>query len=335
MGQNFGAARVRKELFGRSYVGGIVTSVEGGGLSNQVAAVDARIVLKEHLNIAALVGRSFDPGVDGDQWVRHGAAEWRSDLIDAGATYLEIQPDFNPGIGFVRRKEQMTGARVSLKPRPGAEIIRQIQVTPRLVYFHDHANVIRSRRAQTQFVTLFESGERIDISVQNQLERLPQPFRISRDVTLPVGRYDWNEGALTFRTFNGRPLSGQVGMTVGDFYSGTKRSWLAQGEWRPNSNLSLAPSYRFNDVNLVEGSFDTHLVGLRANVSFTTDLLTSAFLQYNSAGELAAVQVRLNYIFRTIDNLFVVYNETRFVDGVFQDEANRSFVVKTTYSLHR
>ena len=45
-------------------------------------------------------------------------------------------------------------------------------------------------------------------------------------------------------------------MTVGDFYSGTKRSWLAQGEWRPNSNLSLAPSYRFNDVNLVEGSFD-------------------------------------------------------------------------------
>ena len=62
-GRNFGAARVRKELFGRSYVGGVVASVEGGGLSNQVAAVDARIVVKEHLNIGALVGRSFDPTV--------------------------------------------------------------------------------------------------------------------------------------------------------------------------------------------------------------------------------------------------------------------------------
>ena len=335
VGQNYGAARVRKELFARSYIGGIVTSLEGDGISNQVAAADARFVVKEHLNIGALVGRSFDPGVDGEQWVRHGAAEWRSDLIDAGATYLDIQPAFNPGIGFVRRNEAMMGGRISLKPRPGAERIRQLQLTPSLVYFRDEERIIRSRRAQFQFVTLFESGERIDVNVQNQLERLPRPFRISRDVTLPVRRYDWNEGGITFRTFNGRSLSGRFGVTAGEFYSGTKRSLELQGEWRPNENLSVAPSYRFNNVDLVEGDFDTHLVGLRANVSFTTDLLTSAFFQYNSSGELAAIQVRLNYIFRTIDNIFIVYNETRFIDGVFQNEANRSFVVKTTYSLHR
>ena len=76
-------------------------------------------------------------------------------------------------------------------------------------------------------------------------------------------------------------------------------------------------------------------MGLRANLSFTTNVLTSTFLQYNSSGELAALQVRLNYIFRTIDNIFIVYNETRFVDGIFEDESNRSLVVKTTYSLHR
>ena len=191
------------------------------------------------------------------------------------------------------------------------------------------------KSALVQFGTLFESGERVDVSVQRQLERLPRPFRISRDVTLPVGRYDWNQGAIAFSTFNGRPLSGQLGVSVGDFYSGTKRSLVVQGEFRPSENLSFAPSYRYNDVNLPEGNFETHLAGLRANVSFTTDLLTSAFLQYNSSGELAAIQVRLNYIFRTIDNIFVVYNETRFVDGIFREESNRSFVVKTTYSLHR
>ena len=104
-GQNFGAARIRKDLLGRSYVGAVVTSRTGGGADNQVVAVDARFVLKEHLNIGALLGRSFDPGVDGDDWVRHAGAEWRSDLIDLGATYLEIGPSFNPGIGFVRRRE--------------------------------------------------------------------------------------------------------------------------------------------------------------------------------------------------------------------------------------
>ena len=64
-------------------------------------------------------------------------------------------------------------------------------------------------------------------------------------------------------------------------------------------------------MHLGPGAFVTHLFGLRANVSFSTSLLTSAFVQYNSAGQLAATQIRVNYIFRTIDNVYVVYSETR------------------------
>ena len=107
------------------------------------------------------------------------------------------------------------------------------------------------------------------------------------------------------------------------------------GEFRPNATVNLSPSYKFNDIDLVEGSFNTHLFGLRADVSFTSNLLTSTFLPYDSKGELAALQVRFNYIFRTIDNFFIVYNEPRFTDGVFSGESDRSLILKITYSLHR
>lgn len=50
---------------------------------------------------------------------------------------------------------------------------------------------------------------------------------------------------------------------------------------------------------------------------------------------MAAIQVRFNYIFRTIDNVYVVFNETRFTGGVFADRSNRSLVLKVTYSVHR
>ena len=63
--------------------------------------------------------------------------------------------------------------------------------------------------------------------------------------------------------------------------------------------------------------------------------LTSIYAQYNSAGQLAATQVRLNYIFRTIDNFYLVFNDTRFTEGVFEGQANQSLVAKMTYSLHR
>jgi hypothetical protein len=88
-------------------------------------------------------------------------------------------------------------------------------------------------------------------------------------------------------------------------------------------------------VNLAAGAFVTHLFGLRANVSFSTNLLTSAFLQYNSTGQLAASQIRVNFIFRTIDNIYVVYNESRYTAGAFDGRANKSLVMKATYSLHR
>lgn len=122
---------------------------------------------------------------------------------------------------------------------------------------------------------------------------------------------------------------------MGDFYDGTKKTLTLNGDLRPSRLVSFNPSYQINDVQLSRGSFVTHLVGVRANISFSTTLLTSAFLQYNSAGELAATQVRLNYIFRTIDNFYVVYNESRYTDGAFDGRANKSLVMKATYSVHR
>lgn len=58
------------------------------------------------------------------------------------------------------------------------------------------------------------------------------------------------------------------------------------------------------------------------------------FFQYNSDGQLAATQVRLNYIFRDIDNFYIVFNDTHFTAGPLSGHSNRSLVAKITYSLH-
>jgi hypothetical protein len=160
-------------------------------------------------------------------------------------------------------------------------------------------------------------------------------FAVGPGVVLPVGVYDWNGMTATLRTYNGRPLSGSVALTVGEFYDGDKRTLNVQADLRPGRTLSFNPTYQINDADLGPGSFVTHLTGLRANLSFSTDLLASAYVQYNSAGQLAASQIRFNYIFRTIDNLYVVFNENRYMEGPFRGRSNRSLVMKITYSLHR
>ena len=334
-GENFTVARFRKELLDRSYVGGIVTNREGGGNSNQVAGVDANFLLFGHLTVAGLAAKSSTPGVNSKQWAKQIGTNWRDDFLEAGIIYMRVDPNFDPGIGFVRRRDRMIGTRWFIKPRPGGESIRQFLINPSIVFFHNDEDILRTRRSTLQFTTAFQSGDRLVFDYENRLERLFRPFRIGPGVTLPLGKYQWNAGGVTFRSFNGRRVSGNAGVNIGDFYDGTKRTLSLSGDFRPSEKLQFSPSYTFNDIDLLEGSFNTNLFGLRANVSFTNNLLTSTFFQYNSRGNLAAIQFRLNYIFRTIDNFYVVYNQTRFTDGVYSGESDRSLVVKITYSLHR
>jgi len=334
-GENFAVARIRKEILGRSYVGAIVTNRQGGGDWKRVTGVDTRLVFKEYLNVAGLLAKSFAPGTASQQWARQLGAEWRDDLLEAGVNYIDIDPDFEPGIGFVRRRDRLIGTRVLFKPRPGGELIRQVIISPSLVYFHNNEKVLRTRITSMRLALLFQSGDQLEFNVENRLERLFKDFAISPGVELPVDLYQWNTAGVSVSSYNGRSFSAGAGVDMGDFYNGTKRSLNLSGEIRPNQNLNFSPSYEFNDIDLLEGAFNTHLFGLRSSISFTNNLLTSAFLQYNSSGDLAALQVRFNYIFRTIDNLFVVYNETRFVDGALVGLSNRSLLVKLTYSLHR
>ena len=334
-GENYAVGRIRKEILGRSYIGAIVTNRQGAGRWNRVAGGDARFVLKRYLNIGALFAKSSEKLGGDKSWARQAGIEWRDDRIEAGVNYINIDPNFNPGIGYVRRRDRMIGERISWRPRPGVKGIRQLEVTPTSVAYHNSAGVLQSRQSKMQVAASFQSGDRIELDVSNVFEQLPRRFNIGPGVTLPVGSYQWNESVMTFRSYNGRKVSGTVGFNFGDFYDGMKHTWPFAADVRPNKNISFNPTFNYNNVDLVEGSFNTRLAGLRSNVSFTNRLLTSAYLQYTSAGQLAALQLRLNYIFRTIDNFFIVYNETRYTDGIFDGKANRSLVLKVTYSLHR
>jgi opacity protein-like surface antigen len=335
--ESFAAFRVKRPLLGRSYVGALVTSRDGGDRSNLVMAADARFVFWRSLNVMGLLAKSDDSETSGEEWAKHLGAEWRADLLEAGVTYLDIDPQFAPGIGFVRRSDRLLGARASLKPRPrGGGPVRQFDVTPHAVFYHDGASrVLENRELRLALGASLQSGDRIAVRADHNVERLTQPFRVATGVSVPPGRYAWRTVGLTLTPFNGRPVSGRVDLLTGGFYDGTKTTWDLQGDLKPTPNLSFNPSYQVNRVDLDQGSFATHLLGLRANVSLTGNLLTAAYVQYNSSGDLAALQLRFNYIFRGIDNVYVVYNDTHFTDGVFDGKSNRSLVLKVTYSVHR
>ena len=333
--ENFLVGRVRKEVMERSYVGAIFTNRQGGGRGNRVAGADARFVFRKHLNVLGLVATSADSADPERRWAVQTATSWQSDLVEAAANYIDIDPGFTPGVGYVRRNDRMMAGRFSLRPRPGGRVVRQLEFMTSAVYFDDRHSASESGEATIWFGMDFQTGDRITAKMDRQVERLPEPFEIHPGVVLAARRYEYPRYEVAVQSFNGRRLSGRVEANIGPFYTGRQESYEFGVDYRPDEKMSFEGSYELNNVDLVEGAFNTHLIGVKSNVSFTPSLLSSAYIQYNSTGSLAAVQLRLNYIFRTIDNFYVIYNETRFTEGVFTGRSNRSLTAKVTYSLQR
>src|SRR4030095_1183008 len=99
-------------------------------------------------------------------------------------------------------------------------------------------------------------------------------------------------------------------------------------------NLSLAPSYQFNRVELKRSqNFTSHLINSQVNYAFNNRWLTATTLQYSSLARLAVVNFRLNYIYRPNDDFFLIYNESRTQpSGAVPGPWNRSLIAKVTRS---
>lgn len=332
--ESFGVFRFQREVAGRSYFGAIGTARDGTrGLQSTVGA-DAQIVLKRYLRVSSLVAATHDPGGSW-RWSRFGGLTWSSDRFDASAAHVDVEAGFNPALGFVRRHDRRLQLDASYKPRPASGRVRQFALSPSLVSHYDPQGALLTREVEFEVETEFQSGDEIEVSLVQATERLPEPFEISDGVVLPGRRFDWRTAAMDVRTFEGRPVSGSLSVETGGFYSGSRSTVEMSATVRAGRHVAAAPTYAFNEVALHEGRFRTHLLGLRFDGSFSRNLLASAFVQYDSEGRLASVQVRLNWILRNIDNFYVVFNQTTLSGRSLARRTDRSLVAKVTYSVYR
>ena len=78
------------------------------------------------------------------------------------------------------------------------KLIRNFEISPSLVYFHNENRVLKSRNTDLGFGVAFQSGDRLTLNLENDMERLFREFPIAPGVTLPVGLYQWNAGGGEF-----------------------------------------------------------------------------------------------------------------------------------------
>jgi hypothetical protein len=348
---DYAVARVRRNLFSNSDVGGIVMmrrSVHDGSDRNLVYGTDADVRLPGDVDWSAFLLGTNTPGVSGGQYAYRTSLMHEGDFVHWKVGVMTLGENFRDDLGYYRR----TGARKwildsGLRPRFDAAEkigIREIHPHTSWNYYTDLSGRIVGKLLHTGITAFLSNGGNSQLAVNPTFERIDEPLVVDKDVpALPAGAYGWTDWKLDFTWNPSSPVSFMAAYTWGGLWTGTQHTWKGELTLQPGYHLRTTIGMQRTQARLTYPASDTAapadarfvkaLWTARAAYSFSTKLHLDALLQYDTEEDLVNVNVRLDLLHAPMSDLYIVYNEQRFVTPGQDPLPGRSVILKLTRML--
>ena len=335
---NFSVARIKRDILRRSSVGALFTnrsvSTHGPGAA-RTYGVDGTFSFHDNIHLLGYAARTDTPGYRDRNLSYQGKFDYTGDLIGVMVNHLLVEDNFIPDVGFVRRDNfRQSTLQWRISPRPDIDAIRQFRTGGNLDYtLTADTSQLETRRFILGGEMEFENGDRLTLTRMDNYELLREPFSPAKDVTLPIGGYDFTEYSVTYLLGQQHRANGQVAVRRGGYFNGDITSVdFSAGYVELTRHLSIEPTVSFNWIDLPQGSFRTDLTVARVNYTFTPRMFFAGLLQYNSSTDTVGANLRFRWEYTPGSELFVVYTEDRDTLGLRPDRStflrNRGFVVK-------
>ena len=328
--------RLKRDLGQRSSVGMIYTQLDPrGGGTNRLYGVDLDYKPNRQSAFYLFGAASEDQGRSGDAGAFGSGYAYTARSVRANVDLMESQGDFNPGSGFLLRRDfRRYNPRLRWEPRINRGVVRSLTLEAELDYFErESLGRVESRKLLLAPIGMRTTGDdRFRLAFVDEVEQLFEPFEIRPGIVIPPGLYRFNSIFLRGFSNQGRRLAWRGNFNIGEFMSGDRRSFMLSNFVRLSRHLLTEFSWNYNDVVLPQGNFTATIYTVRLDAAFSPDLRLNTLAQYNDAAELAGINVRFNWIYKPGANLFVVYNHNWDTPTFSAREtARRELIVKFNY----
>lgn len=337
---NYTVLRVKRNVFAQSTIGGIFLNRAGGTGPdyNRTAGIDLNFVLSPAARLTGLVARTFTPGVTSEDWAAAIDFAYQKDQYNYDLTYLDVQPQFNDEMGYIRRVDtRNTRVKAFWTPRPRWSGIRQVSIGGVVDNYDTHAGVTESRTSDGQFGITFNDTSVLTVDAIRDYDLLTDPFALGNGV-VPVGEYRWTTMQAAFTSSPRHRLAGTGYLQAGSYYNGDKSTVSGSLSLQATASFLVEMAYSRNQIQLPQAPvYVANTVSTRLSYSFSPTLFVKGFVQYNDARKQATLNLLVWSIYRPGSDFYVVYNEGW--DTVPTPRAspvrNRSLSVKLTCWLSR
>jgi hypothetical protein len=326
--KDFFVARVKRNIFKQSYVGGIFTSGDPANPTySRTYGGDFRLFSSHFLDkdqnfgVDGFLLKTSNEGLRGKDSSFGFGVRYPNDLWGLSLDWKQIGENFRPALGFVPHTDvRKLSISAEFDPRPKDFLnVRQM--------FHEFFftrftnlthNQVESWRLFTAPINYeLNSGEHVEFNYAPQFERLFAPFEIAEGVTLPAGDYRFTRWRFEINTASKRRWKFDNAWWFGSFWSGHADQIETSFQYKvaPHFQTSLTLEQTF--ARLKQGNFVARVFIFRADYSVSPLLTFFNLVQFDNESRNLGWQSRVRWILRPGNDVFLVFSQ-----GWLQDEAH-------------
>lgn len=340
LSRNFMVASLQRRVFSRSNIGFIFVNKEYSNEPeahnfNRVAGIDYNLASNDSRWTGKFFyHRSFSPENPGKQFAEGARLNFNSKQVHAALTQTIVGENYKAETGYVPR----TGY-YHFSPELGYLWIPNRKVVSHgpvldADYYYDSA--IGQTDHEFTLLYKFEFSDRsiFDAGMKDfyvYLEDDFDPTHISDTTLLKGTDYSTKVGFIDYFSDTRKLFNYSASITKGGFYSGEIGMVNGQMSYRFQPYLNLSVHLSYTDINLPE-PFERAkfwLIGPKVDLTLSDKVFFSTFVQYNEQIENMNVNMRFQWRYKPVSDLFVVYTGNYFTGD--WGPRNRALVVKLSY----
>ncbi|HUX95430.1 MAG TPA: DUF5916 domain-containing protein [Bacteroidales bacterium] len=344
---NYAVGVLQRKVFQRSNLSAFMVNKEVMFINEEDTAFtgnDFNRVAGAEFNLASADNRwtgktfyhqSFYPGADGDAAAAAANIIYATQYVNATLNQAWVGADYTAEVGYIRRRgyyEVNPGFQYKFFPK-SSRIANHGPIFKTMMLF-DPSMKLTDRESEVSYQIEWLNKSTLKVDFENSYVYLPDPFDPTNNGGVPLPAetdYRWNELSATFSSDIRKPFNFTIMSLYGGFYNGTRYALNSEIYYRvqPYAALSLVSSY--NNIKMPDPHSDAELIlfGPRLDFTFTDRLFFTSLVQYNNQIDNMNINLRFQWRFAPVSDLFIVYTENSYPSG--HDVKNRGLVFKISY----
>jgi hypothetical protein len=280
--------------------------------------------------------KSFTPNATGNDFLNAANFQYSQRKWILSWQHEIVGENYNAEVGYIPRNNYIKlnpSITRLFFPKSGTILSHGPQFTS--TYYYNN-NLLTTDYSNTLiYLITYRDKSTLSWIAQNTFVELLSPFDPTRIGKAPLEKgtqHKWTNIGLDWISAPQHLLTYSISTRIGGYYANGKLLSISGNvgyRIQPFVNIDFSSTYNHIQLPSPWGNNNFLLVGPKVDVTFSNKLFLTTFFQFNEQTKNINFNTRLQWRYKPVSDLFIVYTDNYYIGPVFVK--NRALVLKFTY----